>query len=80
MKFFSDKISVIKLDIIYQRKRIIMSEKSINCIHLVYFSPSGSTEKIVRKIASGIQNVEIKSHNLLPSEERKKSMFLGKMI
>lgn len=55
-----------------------MSEKSINCIHLVYFSPSGSTEKIVRKIASGIQNVEIKSHNLLPSEERKKKYVFGK--
>ncbi len=39
-----------------------MGEKKIKNIHLVYFSPSGSTEKIVRKIASGIQGVEIKTH------------------
>ncbi len=39
-----------------------MSEKKIKSVHLVYFSPSGSTEKIVRKIASGIQGVEIKTH------------------
>lgn len=36
-----------------------MTESKIKCIHLIYFSPSGSTEKIVRKIASGIQGPEI---------------------
>ena len=48
-----------------------MSEASIKCIHLVYFSPSGSTEKIVRKIATGIQGLEVKNYNLLLSAARK---------
>ncbi|MDY2985626.1 MAG: hypothetical protein SOR75_09880 [Synergistes jonesii] len=55
-----------------------MSEKSIKCVHLVHFSPSGSTEKIIRKIASGIQGVEVKNHNLLPSAARKKQYVFGK--
>ena len=54
-----------------------MSEKKIKSVHLVYFSPSGSTEKIVRKIASGIQGVEIKTHNLLPSSARKQQYVFG---
>ena len=55
-----------------------MSKNEIKCVHLVYFSPSGSTEKIVRKIASGIEGVEIKSHNLLPSAARKQKYVFGK--
>ncbi len=55
-----------------------MSEKNIKCIHLVYFSPSGSTEKIVRRIASGIQGPEVKTYNLLPSAARKKQYVFGK--
>lgn len=54
-----------------------MSEK-IKCVHLVYFSPSGSTEKIVRKIASAIKDVEVKIHNLLPSAARKKNYTFDK--
>ncbi|MBQ6424855.1 MAG: hypothetical protein IJJ93_06250, partial [Acidaminococcaceae bacterium] len=55
-----------------------MSETGIKCVHLVYFSPSGSTEKIVRKIASGIQGPEVKTYNLLPSAARKKQYVFGK--
>ena len=55
-----------------------MSEASIKCIHLVYFSPSGSTEKIVRKIATGIQGLEVKTYNLLPSAARKQQYVFGK--
>ncbi len=55
-----------------------MSENGIKCVHLVYFSPSGSTEKIVRKIASGIQGVPVKPHNLLPSAARKQQYVFGK--
>lgn len=55
-----------------------MSETKIKCIHLVYFSPSGSTEKIVRKIASAIQGPEVKTYNLLPSAARKKQYAFGK--
>ena len=54
-----------------------MSEKKIKSVHLVYFSPSGSTEKIVKKIASGIQGAEIKTHNLLPSSARKQQYVFG---
>lgn len=55
-----------------------MSENKIKCVHIVYFSPSGSTEKIVRKIASGIASVEIKFHNLLPSAARKQQYVFEK--
>lgn len=55
-----------------------MSKTSIKCIHLVYFSPSGSTEKIVRKIATVIQGLEVKTYNLLPSAARKQQYVFGK--
>lgn len=55
-----------------------MSKTSIKCVHLVYFSPSGSTEKIVRKIATGIQGLEVKTYNLLPSAARKQQYVFGK--
>ena len=55
-----------------------MGEERIKCIHLVYFSPSGSTEKIVRRIASAIHGPEMKTYNLLPSAARKKQYVFGK--
>jgi len=50
----------------------------INRIHLVHFSPSGSTEKIIKKIVSAMPCVEVKNHNLLPSSARKKNYIFGK--
>ncbi|MCR5177222.1 MAG: EFR1 family ferrodoxin [Anaerovibrio sp.] len=55
-----------------------MSKAEISCVHLVYFSPSGSTEKIVRKIASAIKGPEVKIHNLLPFAARQKQYSFGK--
>lgn len=55
-----------------------MSETKIKCIHLVYFSPSGSTEKIVRRIASVMPGPEVKTYNLLPSSARQKKYVFGK--
>ena len=60
------------------RKGIIMSATGIKSVHLVYFSPSGSTEKIVRKIASAMPGPEVKTYNLLPSAARKKQYVFGK--
>lgn len=54
-----------------------MSEK-IKCVHVMHFSPSGSTEKVVRKIASAIKDVEVKNYNLLPSAARKQKYIFGK--
>ena len=55
-----------------------MSATGIKSVHLVYFSPSGSTEKIVRKIASAMPGPEVKTYNLLPSAARKKQYVFGK--
>ncbi|MBR0202815.1 MAG: 4Fe-4S binding protein [Synergistaceae bacterium] len=41
-------------------------------LHLIYFSPSGSTEKIVKEIASVIEGLPVETHNLLTSTSRKK--------
>ncbi|MBR1656924.1 MAG: flavodoxin family protein [Synergistaceae bacterium] len=41
-------------------------------LHLVYFSPSGSTEKIVKAVASVIKGLPVETHNLLTSSSRKK--------
>lgn len=57
-----------------------MSEKSIKCVHLVHFSPSGSTEKIIRKIASGIQGVEVKNTIFCRLRHVRNSMFSAKRI
>ncbi|MBQ2617276.1 MAG: flavodoxin family protein, partial [Synergistaceae bacterium] len=46
-------------------------------LHLVYFSPSGSTEKTVRTIASGIEGLPVEVHNLLPYESRRKKYTFG---
>ncbi len=47
-------------------------------LHLVYFSPSGSTEKIVKCIASGIEGLEVEKHDLLTSYSRRKNYTFGK--
>lgn len=49
----------------------------IKCLHIVHFSPSGSTEKIVRKIASAIKDVEVKNYNLLPPAARQQKYIFG---
>ena len=50
---------------------------AISKLHLVYFSPSGSTEKVVRKIASVIPGLPVETHNLLTSASRKHSCSFG---
>ena len=52
----------------------------IEKLHLVYFSPSGSTEKIVKMIADEIPGLPVETHDLLTSESREKNIRLGKMI
>ena len=54
-----------------KRKRKNINNPKIKNIHLVYFSPSGSTEKIVRTIASAIEGIPVVPHNLLPYNSRK---------
>ncbi|MBQ7734203.1 MAG: 4Fe-4S binding protein [Synergistaceae bacterium] len=49
----------------------------INKLHLIYFSPSGSTEKIVKEIASVIEGLPVETHNLLTSQSRKKYYKFG---
>ena len=44
----------------------------IKKLYLVYFSPSGSTEKIVKTVASEIQGLEVEKIDLLTSKSRKK--------
>ena len=46
-------------------------------LHLVYFSPSGSTEKIVRTVASGIEGLPVETIDLLTSANRKKHYTFG---
>ena len=46
--------------------------KTITKLHLVYFSPSGSTERVVKAAASVIEGVPVETHNLLTSASRKK--------
>lgn len=49
---------------------------SIKTIHLVYFSPSGSSEKVIKKIASSItelhKDILIETHDLLTPASRQK--------
>ena len=47
---------------------------SIKKLHLVYFSPSGSTEKVVRKIASAIPNLPVEAIDLLKPAARRKQI------
>lgn len=46
-------------------------------LYLVYFSPSGSTEKIVRTVASGIEGITVETIDLLTSSSRKKKYTFG---
>ena len=46
-------------------------------LHLVYFSPSGTTEKTVRTIASGFEGLEVIAHNLLPYASRRETYTFG---
>ena len=58
-----------------------MSEEAkgtIKRLHLVYFSPSGSTEKIVRRVASGIEGLPVEAHDLLTPASRKQRYSFGK--
>ena len=57
----------------------MMSTKdSIKKLHLIYFSPSGSTEKIVRCVASGIPGLPVEVHDLLTPASRKKEYAFDK--
>ena len=47
-------------------------------LHLIYFSPSGSTEKIVRRVASSITGLPVETHDLLTPASRKKEYAFGK--
>lgn len=51
--------------------------KTITKLYLVYFSPSGSTEKAVRTVASGIEGVPVETIDLLTSASRKKRYTFG---
>ncbi|WP_157950002.1 EFR1 family ferrodoxin [Vallitalea okinawensis] len=42
-------------------------------VHLVYFSPGGTTKKTVKNIAKGIKNVEVIEHDMLRRENREKT-------
>ena len=50
---------------------------SIKKLHLVYFSPSGTSEKVIKKIASSItainKDLPVETHDLLTSASRKRS-------
>lgn len=50
---------------------------NIKKIYLVYFSPSGSTEKVVRKIASAIPGLSVETLDLLKSPARRKHYTFG---
>lgn len=47
-------------------------------LHLIYFSPNGTTKKTVRKISEGFKNVDIIEHDLLLSENRKRQYNFSK--
>lgn len=54
------------------------AEGTIQRLHLIYFSPSGATEKIVRSVASGIKGLLVETHDLLTPASRKKEYVFGK--
>ena len=45
---------------------------SINKLHLIYFSPSGSTEKVVKTIAKEFAGLPVETLDLLNSAKRRK--------
>ncbi|MBQ3450085.1 MAG: flavodoxin family protein, partial [Synergistaceae bacterium] len=51
---------------------------AIKKVHLVYFSPSGSSEKVLKKIASAIsKDIPVETHDLLTPASRKKEYNFG---
>ena len=52
--------------------------KGIKKLHLIYFSPSGSTEKIVKTVASGITGLPVENHDILTPASREKKYIFGK--
>lgn len=46
-------------------------------VYLVYFSPSGTTQRTLENIAKGFPGVEVEHINLLPSENRRKTYRFG---
>lgn len=46
-------------------------------VHLVYFSPNGSTLKVLRNIAKGLNGTEIVEHNVLLRDKRKQRFQFG---
>lgn len=47
-------------------------------VHLIYFSPGGTTKKTVRKIAEGVDASEIIEYDMLKKENRSKKYEFGK--
>ena len=50
---------------------------AINKLHLIYFSPSGSTEKVVKTIAKEFAGLPVETLDLLNSARRRKSYSFG---
>ena len=51
---------------------------TVKKVHLVYFSPSGSSEKVLKKIASAIdKDIPVETHDLLTPASRKKEYNFG---
>ncbi len=46
-------------------------------VHLVYFSPSGTTKKTLVNIAKGLSGMDVEHIDLLPSANRKKTYVFG---
>ena len=49
----------------------------IKKVHLVYFSPSGTSEKVLKKIASAIKDIPVETHDLLTPASRQKEYNFG---
>ena len=47
----------------------------IQTLRLVYFSPTGTTKKIVQSIAKGINKPSVKYHDITPPEQRKNQII-----
>lgn len=47
-------------------------------VHLVYFSPSGTTKKVVTSIVKGMGSVEVIHHDMLKPESRKQAINFSK--
>ena len=45
-------------------------------VHLMHFSPGGTTRKTLQNIASGMKNVKIVEHDMLVESNRKKKYFI----